>query len=190
VREEHPTLTAPPFPRPRPRLPFPPGPTPRDRRSGRERARGDVTAAISQQRCHSGGDAASGRTLFVERQRVDLDLHGRPGRRQPPAAGPCDNYSTALLSSADGTSIFEIATYDPGSGCTAYMAGGPLPASTGGGGGGGGSTASQAVVGAGSNRCLDIRSSATADGTPVQLWDCSDAWNQKWSYAGGQLLNP
>lgn len=55
-------------------------------------------------------------------------------------------------------------------------------------GSGGGSATS--VVGQGSGRCLDIQSFGTADGTPVQLWDCSGNWNQKWSYTGGVFVNP
>jgi endoglucanase len=59
-------------------------------------------------------------------------------------------------------------------------------ASSGGGGGGGG----QEVVGQGSGRCLDLQNRGTADGTPVQLWDCGGAANQLWSYTGGRFVNP
>jgi endoglucanase len=58
------------------------------------------------------------------------------------------------------------------------------------GNGGGGGTGGQTVVGQGSNRCLDIKDFGTADGTPVQLWDCAGGWNQLWTYTGGALVNP
>ena len=51
---------------------------------------------------------------------------------------------------------------------------------------GGGGT----LVGQGSGRCVDIAELGTADGTPVQLWDCGSGWNQKWSRSGSQLKNP
>ncbi|MGV4987116.1 RICIN domain-containing protein [Streptomyces sp. NRAIS4] len=56
-------------------------------------------------------------------------------------------------------------------------------------GGGGGGTSGQ-LVGQGSGRCLDIDGFGTADGTPVQLWDCYGTWNQKWTAANGTLVNP
>jgi len=46
------------------------------------------------------------------------------------------------------------------------------------------------LVGQGSGRCLDIAELGTADGSPVQLWDCGTGWNQKWSRAGSQYKNP
>jgi Glycosyl hydrolase family 12/Ricin-type beta-trefoil lectin domain len=56
---------------------------------------------------------------------------------------------------------------------------------TGAGSGGTGST----LVGQGSSRCVDVQSSGTADGTPVQLWDCDGAASQKWASTAGQLVN-
>jgi hypothetical protein len=29
-------------------------------------------------------------------------------------------------------------------------------------------------------RCLDIRDYARTNGAPVQVWDCTNAWNQRW----------
>ncbi|HEV2634187.1 MAG TPA: RICIN domain-containing protein [Actinocrinis sp.] len=60
---------------------------------------------------------------------------------------------------------------------------------SGGGGGAGGGTPGT-VVGQGSGRCLDIQNYGTADGTLVQLWDCSGNWNQAWQYTNGTLVNP
>lgn len=59
-----------------------------------------------------------------------------------------------------------------------------------GGGGGGGTGSAEPIVGQGSGRCLDIQNYGTADGTPVQLWDCSGNWNQQWSRSGGTFVNP
>ncbi len=59
-----------------------------------------------------------------------------------------------------------------------------------GGGGGGGGAGGQQIVGKASGRCVDISGFGTGDGTPLQLWDCSGGWNQKWSYTNGTLVNP
>jgi hypothetical protein len=60
---------------------------------------------------------------------------------------------------------------------------------SGGSGGSGGGT-SGTLVGQQSGRCLDLKDWGTADGTPVQLWDCGTDWNQKWTRTGGTLVNP
>ncbi|MFG2823520.1 ricin-type beta-trefoil lectin domain protein [Kitasatospora sp. NPDC048365] len=64
------------------------------------------------------------------------------------------------------------------------------PNGTGGGTGGGGGTS---IVGQGSGRCLDDQEGGTADGTPVQLYDCytgTGGWpNQQWSWSNGALVN-
>ncbi|MFE0647272.1 endo-1,4-beta-xylanase [Streptomyces sp. NPDC059534] len=44
------------------------------------------------------------------------------------------------------------------------------------------------IKGVASGRCVDVPSSATADGTQVQLWDCSGGTNQQWTLtASGEL---
>ncbi|MEV5287811.1 endo-1,4-beta-xylanase [Streptomyces albidoflavus] len=49
-------------------------------------------------------------------------------------------------------------------------------------------TGGGSVKGVGSGRCLDVPNSSTADGTQLQLWDCSSGTNQQWSYtAAGEL---
>ncbi|MFC4588387.1 ricin-type beta-trefoil lectin domain protein [Sphaerisporangium corydalis] len=54
------------------------------------------------------------------------------------------------------------------------------------GGGSGGGTA--VVRGAGSNRCLDVPNSTTANGTQVEIWDCNGGANQQWTLtSAGQL---
>ncbi|MGI5176645.1 ricin-type beta-trefoil lectin domain protein [Dactylosporangium sp. CA-152071] len=67
-----------------------------------------------------------------------------------------------------------------------------VAAYTAGGGGGGGTTppptSGKAVKGPG-GLCLDVRSSNSANGTPVQLWGCNGTGAQQWTYveAGSTL---
>jgi murein DD-endopeptidase MepM/ murein hydrolase activator NlpD len=53
----------------------------------------------------------------------------------------------------------------------------PAPAPTPGNANGGG-----AVRGVGSNRCLDVEASSTANGSNVFIWDCHGQANQQWIY--------
>jgi endo-1,4-beta-xylanase len=46
------------------------------------------------------------------------------------------------------------------------------------------------IVGRASNRCVDISGLNTADGTPIQIWDCTGGWNQRWTNTNGALVNP
>jgi endo-1,4-beta-xylanase len=44
------------------------------------------------------------------------------------------------------------------------------------------------IKGVGSGRCLDVPSAGTTDGTQLQLWDCHDGTNQRWTYTdAGEL---
>jgi hypothetical protein len=47
-----------------------------------------------------------------------------------------------------------------------------------------------ALKGTASGRCVDITGYGTADGTRLQLYDCTGQWNQTWNYAGNTLVNP
>jgi len=49
---------------------------------------------------------------------------------------------------------------------------------------------SGALKGTASARCVDISGYGTADGTRLQLYDCTGQWNQAWSYTGNTLVNP
>jgi endoglucanase len=62
--------------------------------------------------------------------------------------------------------------------------------SGGGSSGGTGSSGGNTIVGQGSGRCLDVQGAGTADGTPVQLYDCNGTGAQVWVRTGGQLVNP
>jgi len=44
------------------------------------------------------------------------------------------------------------------------------------------------IVGAGSNRCVDVPASSTTNGTQVQLWDCHGGTNQRWTYTSSKQL--
>jgi hypothetical protein len=52
----------------------------------------------------------------------------------------------------------------------------------------GGGQQNQEVVGGGSGRCLDVPNSSTTNGTQLQLFDCSGASNQRWTYTSGRQL--
>ncbi|GID33124.1 poly(ethylene terephthalate) hydrolase family protein [Paractinoplanes brasiliensis] len=47
-----------------------------------------------------------------------------------------------------------------------------------------------ALKGRASGRCADITGYGTADGTRLQLYDCTGQWNQTWNYTGNTLVNP
>ena len=44
------------------------------------------------------------------------------------------------------------------------------------------------LVGVQSGRCVDVPNSSTANGTQVQLWDCSGQTNQRFTYTSGKQL--
>jgi hypothetical protein len=44
------------------------------------------------------------------------------------------------------------------------------------------------IVGGQSGRCAEVASSSTANGALTQLWDCTGAANQTWSYTSGKQL--
>lgn len=44
------------------------------------------------------------------------------------------------------------------------------------------------IVGGQSGRCVDVPNFSTANGTQVQLWDCSGGTNQRWTYTANKQL--
>jgi non-reducing end alpha-L-arabinofuranosidase len=44
------------------------------------------------------------------------------------------------------------------------------------------------IVGAQSNRCVDVPGASTSNGTQVQLWDCHGGANQRWTSTAGREL--
>ncbi|MGJ6970077.1 ricin-type beta-trefoil lectin domain protein, partial [Streptosporangium sp. G11] len=57
----------------------------------------------------------------------------------------------------------------------------PTPTPTSGGG-------ARQIRGVASNRCVDVPSSSTTDGTQLQLWDCHTNSNQQWTYTSASEL--
>ena len=49
-------------------------------------------------------------------------------------------------------------------------------------------TGTQQIVGSQSGRCAEVAGSSTANGTQVQLWDCTGATNQRWANTSGKQL--
>ena len=56
------------------------------------------------------------------------------------------------------------------------------------GGGSGGGTGTTIIRGVGSNRCLDVPNSSTANGTQTVIWDCNGGGNQTWTSTSSQQL--
>ncbi|MEU7614257.1 arabinofuranosidase catalytic domain-containing protein [Micromonospora sp. NPDC049204] len=54
--------------------------------------------------------------------------------------------------------------------------------------GGGNPTQSVQLVGAQSNRCVDVPNGTTTNGTQVQLWDCVGNTAQRWTHTAGKQL--
>jgi lysophospholipase L1-like esterase len=91
----------------------------------------------------------------------------------------CNNYSSSLLPSADGTELLEIATRrDSAGGCRAYFGTAPAPG-----------TGDNATVASGhtyrlanttSGQCLDVPGGATAAGTKLRQWTCNGYDPQNW----------
>ncbi|AGZ44097.1 ricin-type beta-trefoil lectin domain protein [Actinoplanes friuliensis] len=52
-----------------------------------------------------------------------------------------------------------------------------------------GGTPATRLVGTQSGRCADVPNSVTTNGTQTQLWDCSGAGNQNWTYTSGKQLS-
>ncbi|WP_043967638.1 glycoside hydrolase family 27 protein [Micromonospora haikouensis] len=52
----------------------------------------------------------------------------------------------------------------------------------------GGGTRTGGLVGRQSGRCLDVNNFATTNGTQAQLWDCTGASNQTWTYTSARQL--
>jgi hypothetical protein len=51
-----------------------------------------------------------------------------------------------------------------------------------------GGSQSTMIVGAQSNRCIDVSGASTTNGAQVQLWDCHGGGNQRWTYGAGREL--
>jgi hypothetical protein len=97
---------------------------------------------------------------------------------QTTGPGPCDNASCAITTlSGSGTNL--SLTLNNQSGLDRLQWGWGTGTNPGGGGGGGGTAG--VLRAAASNRCLDVPSRATANGTLLSIWDCNGGANQQWT---------
>ena len=91
----------------------------------------------------------------------------------------CNNYSSSLLPSADGSGVIELATKSlSGGGCGAFFASGSLTGT----GTASGVTSSDTyrLRGVQSADCLDVSKGSTAAGANVQQWTCNHLAPQIW----------
>ncbi|MFL6113894.1 MAG: cellulase family glycosylhydrolase, partial [Catenulispora sp.] len=96
---------------------------------------------------------------------------------QTTGPGPCDNASCAITTlSGSGTNL--SLTLNNQSGLDRLQWGWGTGTNPGGGGGGG---TAGVLRGVASNRCLDVPSKATANGTLLAIWDCNGGTNQQWT---------
>jgi hypothetical protein len=104
---------------------------------------------------------------------------------QTSGPGPCENASCAITT-LNGSGTAYSLTLNNQSGLDRLQWGWGIGTNPGGGSGGGGSTG--VLRGTASNRCLDVPSQATANGTLLQIWDCNGGSNQQWTYlSNGEL---
>ena len=104
---------------------------------------------------------------------------------QTQGPGPCDNASCAITTlNGSGTNL--SLTLNNQSGLDRLQWGWGTGTNPGGGSGGGGTTA--VLRGVASNRCLDVPSQATTNGTLLQIWDCNGGANQQWTYTSTGAL--
>ncbi|MGW4729723.1 ricin-type beta-trefoil lectin domain protein [Streptomyces shenzhenensis] len=129
---------------------------------------------------------------------------GRKTAQEDLKAGGHGNTDSHLPSSAEGPSGSGGADTSGGSGApggTAKSAAsasggssGSTKKSSGSGGSAAGDTstrpqaATYSIVSAASGRCIDITDSGKADGTPLQIWDCTGAGWQRWTFASDGTL--
>lgn len=124
---------------------------------------------------HSGG------TILANAERgngywYELDA---PVRVPVTAGNPCQNYSSPLLPSADGTRVLQVATDYEGSLCRAYHATGSAvgtgvaPEITSGG--------TYRLRGVQGGHCLGVAGDSRADGGDVRHVACTGAGNQAWA---------
>ena len=107
---------------------------------------------------------------------------GVKGTTQTSGPGPCENASCAITTlNSNGT-----VSVTNQSGLDRLQYGWGI-SNNAGGGGSGGSTAG-VLRGSGSNRCLDVPNTSTANGTLLNIWDCNGGANQQWAYlSNGEL---
>jgi hypothetical protein len=104
---------------------------------------------------------------------------------QTQGPGPCENASCAITTlSGSGTNLSVSVTNQSGLDRLQWGWGtGTNP-----GGSGTGTGTGNLLRGAGSNRCLDVPNSSTANGVQTEIWDCNGGTNQQWNLTSGKEL--
>jgi alpha-galactosidase len=83
-----------------------------------------------------------------------------------------------LWAGTAGTTTGPISASVPGHGVVMYRVSGGTT----------GGTATKAIRGSASNRCLDDPNGTTTNGTQLVIWDCNGGANQQWTYTGAKQL--
>ncbi|MFI6122724.1 RICIN domain-containing protein [Streptomyces sp. NPDC051064] len=125
--------------------------------------------------------ADSGRTILVNTENgsgpwYEIDS---PVRVTEPAVNYCQNYSSPLLPSADGSRLLQIATDWDGSVCRPYFATGSLNGS--GDPAGVADGALYRLKNVSSGHCLDVAADSRTPGGNVQQWTCNGLGPQDWT---------
>jgi hypothetical protein len=95
---------------------------------------------------------------------------------QTQGPGPCENASCAITTLAGSGTNLSLATTNQ-SGLDRLQWGWGIGTNP---GGGGGSGSTGELRGIGSDRCLDVPDSGTANNTRTEIWDCNGGANQSW----------
>ncbi|MYS24181.1 cellulase family glycosylhydrolase [Streptomyces sp. SID4948] len=104
---------------------------------------------------------------------------------QTQGPGPCENASCAITTLAGSGTNLSVGVTNQ-SGLDRLQWGWGTGTNPGGGSGGGGT--STVLRGVGSNRCLDVPNSSTANNTRTEIWDCNGGANQSWSLNSAKEL--
>ncbi|WP_218060589.1 AbfB domain-containing protein [Micromonospora sediminicola] len=138
-------------------------------------ATGRVLLVAQRVRNADGTEAVlNGRALFVNLDNGRGSWYPVPAPVAVPDARPgvCPNYSSTLVSSADGSSLSQVSTDDAADGtCRAYSASALLPPAS----------ARPGRLAGAAGTCVDVAGGGTANGAAVQLWQCNDAPVQRWT---------
>ncbi|MFG2427694.1 RICIN domain-containing protein [Streptomyces sp. NPDC048590] len=134
--------------------------------------------------------ADSGRTVLANTENGTGPWYEieSPVKITDPGANYCQNYSSPLLPSADGTQVLQIATDWDGDVCRPYFATGRITGSADASGVTGG--ALHRLVNANSGHCLDVAGDSRVAGGNVQQWTCNGLGPQDWlvtSRGGGRF---
>ncbi|GAA3311088.1 hypothetical protein GCM10020295_79910 [Streptomyces cinereospinus] len=125
--------------------------------------------------------ADSGRTVLANTENGSGPWYeiASPVSVPDPGVNYCQNYSSPLLPTADGSRVLQIATDWDGTVCRAYFASGGLTGS--GDAAGVVDGARYRLVNANSGHCLDVAGDSRVPGGNVQQWTCNGLGPQDWT---------